>query len=131
MNIAITPAPINTRFDTASSSVEPGQQAAGRRFANRDPSEAAALELTQATLARHMCHVWRPAAHHPDMLRSPIKPRQDAPSHGSRGRLPQLDAAWHQRIEAALCANAGNVAAAARALGLLLSISRPATNRAA
>jgi transcriptional regulator with PAS, ATPase and Fis domain len=40
------------------------------------------------------------------------------PSHEPHRRIPQLDAAWHQRIEDALRANAGKVAAAARALGL-------------
>jgi DNA-binding NtrC family response regulator len=40
------------------------------------------------------------------------------PSDGPRKRMPRDDAEWRQRIEEALRANAGNVAASARALGL-------------
>jgi DNA-binding NtrC family response regulator len=40
------------------------------------------------------------------------------PSDGPRKRSPQVDAEWHRRIEDALRANAGNIAATARALGL-------------
>jgi DNA-binding NtrC family response regulator len=43
---------------------------------------------------------------------------QGPPPDGSRKRMPRDDAEWRQRIEESLRANAGNVAATARALGL-------------
>jgi transcriptional regulator with GAF, ATPase, and Fis domain len=45
-------------------------------------------------------------------------PRTPSPSDGPRKRMPRDDIEWRQRIEEALRANAGNVAATARALGL-------------
>jgi DNA-binding NtrC family response regulator len=51
----------------------------------------------------------------PDAHASPAQP---SPSDGPRKRMPRDDAEWRQRIEEALRANAGNVAATARALGL-------------
>ncbi|HEX2686485.1 MAG TPA: sigma 54-interacting transcriptional regulator [Kofleriaceae bacterium] len=50
----------------------------------------------------------------------PTAPEQHAgpPSDGTRKRTPQVDLEWRRRIEDALRANTGNIAATARALGL-------------
>ncbi|HEX7839799.1 MAG TPA: sigma 54-interacting transcriptional regulator [Kofleriaceae bacterium] len=58
----------------------------------------------------------------PDPRSTPLRgiptPPATAPSDGPRKRMPRDDAEWRQRIEETLRANAGNVAATARALGL-------------
>ena len=45
-------------------------------------------------------------------------PQPPSASDGPRKRIPRDDVEWRQRVDEALRANAGNVAAAARALGL-------------
>jgi len=54
----------------------------------------------------------------PDARPVPSGGHDAPPSDGPRKRTPQVDVEWRRRIEDALRANAGNIAATARALGL-------------
>jgi len=54
----------------------------------------------------------------PDPRSTPPEGIEASPSDGPRKRTPRVDAEWRRRIEDALRANAGNMAATARALGL-------------
>ena len=54
----------------------------------------------------------------PEAASTPPVEHEAPPSDGPRRRMPEVDGQWRRRIEDALRANAGNVAATARALGL-------------
>jgi transcriptional regulator with PAS, ATPase and Fis domain len=54
----------------------------------------------------------------PDARPAPQDGHDSPPSDGPRKRMPRVDVEWRRRIEDALRANAGNIAATARALGL-------------
>ena len=86
----------------------------------------AALPHGDRVTARHLAATagsvfgGAPAAHRQARAHAPGGPDDDerSPTEGPRRRTPKLDDQWRRRIEDALRANAGNVTAAARALGL-------------
>ena len=79
----------------------------------RTAAQAALADGNRVT-SRHLAATAGSAFGGGEVARSPADDRSDS----ARKRMPQVDDEWRRRIEEALRANNGNVAGAARALGL-------------